>query len=297
MHLGIGEVAALFAALVWASSTLLYKRFSHSLSPLQLNVSKGVLAGLMMLIAVIITQDWQIPEFKESWYWLIASGIIGIAIGDSAYFAALRNIGPARTLIVESFAPVIAGILNIVILGSYLSLQAWFGILLTIIGVLIALKPKHILPQIERGIYYKGVLFALLAAFCQATGMVMSKGAMNIEQTSSLWAALIRLFSGTFCVAIIVACLKEHNLKQSIRLHNVEGKTWLFIAVFFGTFIGLWLQLLSVKHTDPAIAQTVFATAPLMVMTLGLIKNEPITANMVGGGVLAFVGVGALLLG
>ncbi|MBD1582762.1 DMT family transporter [Pseudoalteromonas sp. S16_S37] len=297
MQLGIGEIAALAAALVWASSTLLYKRFSHSLSPLELNVNKGLLAAGMMLFAIIVTQDWQAPSYIHSWYWLIASGVIGIAIGDSAYFAALRNIGPARTLIIESFAPAIAGILNIVMLGSYLSWQAWFGIFITIVGVLIALKPKQILPDLERSIYVKGILFALLAAFCQAAGMVMSKGAMNTEQNSSLWAALIRLLSGTFSVAVLVFFVKEHSLVKAVSIHKIDGKGWLLAAIFFGTFIGLWLQLLSVKHTDPAIAQTIFATAPLMVMTIGFIKKEPVTANMLLGGLLALVGVGVLLLG
>ncbi|BBN81742.1 hypothetical protein PA25_17270 [Pseudoalteromonas sp. A25] len=297
MQIGIGELAAIMAAFVWASSTLLYKRFSHSLTPFELNVSKGVIAGVMMISAIIVMQDWQAPGNVQSWYWLISSGVIGIAIGDSAYFAALRNIGPARTLIIESFAPAIAGLLNIVMLGTYLSLQAWLGIVVTIVGVLIALKPRQILPDLERRIYIKGICFALLAALCQAAGMVMSKGAMNVEQTSSLWAALIRLLSGTFCVAIIVVLLKEHSFKHAIRIHEVDGRGWLLTAIFFGTFIGLWLQLLSVKHTDPAVAQTIFATAPLMVMTIGFIKKEPVTVNMVLGGILAVIGVGVLLLG
>ncbi|NOU49315.1 EamA family transporter [Pseudoalteromonas sp. JBTF-M23] len=296
MQLGIGEVAALVAALVWASSTLLYKRFSHSLSPLELNVNKGMLAAIMMLLAIIVTQDLHAPSAIQSWYWLIASGVIGIAIGDSAYFAALRNIGPARTLIIESFAPAIAGILNIIMLGSYLLWQAWLGIVITIVGVLIALKPKQLLPELERTIYVKGILFALLAAFCQAAGMVMSKGAMNAEQSSSLWAALIRLLSGTFSVAVLVFLLKEHSLIKAVSFHKIEGRGWLLSAIFFGTFIGLWLQLISVKYTDPAIAQTIFATAPLMVMTIGFVRKEPVTANMVLGGLLALLGVGVLLL-
>ncbi|OHU87999.1 MULTISPECIES: DMT family transporter [Pseudoalteromonas] len=295
--MGIGESAAILAAGVWASSTILYKRFSHHLSPLELNLCKGLIAGFMMLVAMLALQDWQSPQQISSWYWLIASGILGIAIGDSAYFAALRNVGAARTLIVESFAPAIAGLLNILMLGVYLSLQAWLGIVITTVGVLIAVKPKQLLPTVEKQIYYKGLSFALLAALCQAAGMVMSKGAMQEEGVSSLWAALIRLLSGTFAVALVIAWMREHNLGRAIRVRGVEGKRWLFVAIFFGTFIGLWLQLVSVKYTDPAIAQTIFATAPLMVMTIGFAKREPITFNMVLGGCLALVGVAVLLLG
>ena len=85
-------------------------------------------------------------------------------------------------------------------------------------------------------------------------------------------------------------------MKQTITLDGISQKQWLFVAVFFGTFIGLWLQLISVKHTDPAIAQTIFATAPLMVMTIGALRKEPVTRNMILGGIIAFSGVALLVL-
>ena len=295
--MGLGEIAAISAAVVWASSTLIYKRFSHHLSPLQLNVSKGVIASAIMLLILLIIPAGPLPQIALSWVWLIVSGILGIAIGDSAYFAALRNIGPARTLVIESLAPAIAGLLNIVLLGVWLNQIAWLGITITTIGVLIAIKPRHPLPKIKQNIYLKGIAFALLAASCQAAGIVMSKGAMNAEQIGSLWAAFIRLFSGTFIVACCVACLKAQSLTQAITLKGISQKQWLFTAVFFGTFIGVWLQIISVQLTDPAIAQTIFATAPLIVMTLGAINKEPVTKNMIIGGLMAFSGVALLVLG
>ncbi len=293
--MGIGELAAISAAVVWAFSTLLYKTFSHHLSPMQLNVSKGLLATSMMVLVIVLTGDIAIPQHTHTWLWLIASGVIGIAIGDSAYFGALRNIGPARTLVIESLAPALAGMLNIILLGHFLSMLAWLGIIVTSVGVIIAISPQQNLQPVDKRHYFIGVSLALLAALCQATGMVMSKGAMNTESMSSLWAALIRLVSGTLSVALVVAIIKHSDLYQAIRLKGIDNKHWLLVAVFFGTFIGLWLQLASVKYTDPAIAQTIFATAPLIVMTIGFVKREPVSTKMIFGGLLALVGVGILL--
>ncbi|WP_247687282.1 DMT family transporter [Pseudoalteromonas luteoviolacea] len=297
MIVGIGEIAAFCAAAVWAFSTLLYKRFSHHLNPLELNVAKGVIASALMGVILLLTWDSQLPTSHISWGWLIASGIVGIAIGDSAYFAALRNIGPARTLVIESLAPAIAGLLNIALLGVYLSATAWLGILVTTLGVVIAVKPSQKLPKLDKDIYRKGVLFALGAATCQAAGMVLSKGALNNGDISSLWAAMIRLAAGTLVVAMIVAVIKHSSLTRAITLKGIEGKAWLFAAVFFGTFIGLWLQLVSVNNTDPAVAQTIFSAAPLMVMTMSLIRREHVTRAMILGGITALVGIVLLLKG
>ena len=59
--LGLGELFAILAAIVWAVSTLLYKGFSHHLSPMQLNISKGLLASTLMLGVILLTQDSALP--------------------------------------------------------------------------------------------------------------------------------------------------------------------------------------------------------------------------------------------
>lgn len=78
-------------ALSWAVATLIFNRFSHHLSALQMTLTKGVIAATLMGLTL-----WLWPEplhdlpFRPAAF-LALSGFIGIAIGDSAYFAALRR--------------------------------------------------------------------------------------------------------------------------------------------------------------------------------------------------------------
>ncbi|MFA0070210.1 DMT family transporter, partial [Vibrio breoganii] len=66
---------------------------------------------------------------------LAISGVIGIAIGDSAYFAALKRIGANKTLLLESLAPPLSGVLAIMFLGAALTLQSWLGVVITTLAV------------------------------------------------------------------------------------------------------------------------------------------------------------------
>ena len=95
----IGELAAIGAAIVWACATWIYGQFGHRFSAMQLNIVKGVVAsGMMLLVMPLIPM----PEFELSanHFWILAiSGVIGIAVGDSAYFAALKRIGANKTLV------------------------------------------------------------------------------------------------------------------------------------------------------------------------------------------------------
>lgn len=286
----LGEIVALIAAFSWAFSTYLYKQFSHQLSPFELNVSKGVLSSLLMLAIIFILQDTAIPSMPQVWLWLVLSGVVGIALGDSAYFAALKLLGPARTLVVESLAPIFVVIINLVFFSVSLSSQSYLAITLTTIGVVIALYPNGTV-DLQPKHYMSGIGFALTAALCQALGMILTKHAVSYGEYSTWWAALIRLFSGTFVVGMLVAFLRHHSLLNALSLRGVSNKAWLFIAIFFGTFLGVWLQFVAVKFTDPAIAQTLFATSPLIVMTIALCKGERFTRTMVIGGLLAFSGV------
>lgn len=286
----LGEIVALLAALSWAFSTYLYKQFSHQLTAFELNVSKGVLSSFLMIGVLLITQDTALPSAPQVWWWLILSGVIGIAIGDSAYFAALKQLGPARTLVIESLAPVFVVLINLSFLSVSLSTQSYLAIVLTTCGVIIALYPTGQL-EMSRKQYALGIGFALTAACCQAIGMILTKQALSYGEYSTWWAALIRLFCGTFVIGMLIAVLRHHSLTSALSLRGVSSKSWLFVAIFFGTFLGVWLQFVAVKFTDPAIAQTLFATSPLIVMSVALCKGERLTKWMLIGGLLAFSGV------
>jgi drug/metabolite transporter (DMT)-like permease len=58
---------------------------------------------------------------------LALSGVIGIGLGDTAYFAAINRLGPRRALLLETLAPPIAALLALVFLQEALSLRAWLG--------------------------------------------------------------------------------------------------------------------------------------------------------------------------
>lgn len=88
--MGIG--AALLAALFWAIATRMFSKLGKTLNPAGLNSVKSILAVLLLLLtlagrSLLTGQSWinlQTPEF----IFLAVSGVLGIGIGDTAYFGA-----------------------------------------------------------------------------------------------------------------------------------------------------------------------------------------------------------------
>ncbi|NRF27225.1 DMT family transporter [Vibrio coralliilyticus] len=291
-----GEIAALSAAVVWALATWIYSQFSHHFSAMQLNIVKGVAASGMMLVVM----PWvEMPTMAISSIHLAilaVSGIIGIAVGDSAYFASLKRIGANKTLLLESLAPPLSGVLALVALGSVLPLQSWLGVLLTTLAVtFVIFQPDASGEQTN----WSGVGFGLLASVCQASGVVISHYALVAGDLPPLLGALIRLSVGVLAVAMVIV-LFEQKAFSSMRKHlgqlTKSAFLWLLGAIFVGTFLALWLQQIALKHANPAIAQTLIATSPLFMLFIYMLKGEKVTAKSIIGTLAAVGGISLFFL-
>ena len=59
-----------------------------------------------------------------------------------------------------------------------------------------------------------------------------------------------------------------------------------------GPFIGVTLSLYALKHTQAAVATSIFACSPLLAVVLGArFHGEPLTARIAGGALLTVAGV------
>ncbi len=288
----LGEISALSAAAVWAIATWIYSQFSHQFSALQLNIIKGCIASIMMALVLPIAVT--IPSELSTHHLVIlaVSGIIGIAIGDSAYFAALKRIGANKTLLLESLAPPLSGIIALVFIGSVLPLQSWFGVLITTIAVtFVILQPN---ADNSSQINWSGIGFGLLASVCQASGVVISHYALVAGDLPPLLGALIRLTVGVLAVVAIIIFVENKpfsKILDNFRQLTQKAFLTLLLAIFVGTFLALWLQQSALKYASPAVAQTIIATSPLFMLGICALKGERVTLKSLLGTLAAIGGI------
>ncbi|MBD1577478.1 DMT family transporter [Vibrio sp. S11_S32] len=296
----LGEITAIAAALVWASSTWLYGQCSHHFSALQLNMIKGVLASTMMLLVMPLLP---LPELHISSKYigvLAVSGMVGIAVGDSAYFAALKRIGPNRTLLLESLAPPLSGVLALALLGTSIGLQSWLGIIITTLAVAFTLfQVRTSATMRDESVSRSGIGFGVLASFCQAFGVVISHYALVEGNLPPLLGAFIRLSIGVLSLMLVVGFIEPKpfsSILQGWKQLKPRAMWVLLAAIFFGTFIALWLQQVALKFANPAVAQTLMSTSPLFILMISFIKGESISARTLIGTLMALGGIALFFL-
>lgn len=284
-----GEISALTAALFWAIASVYYADISKKIGALNLNLVKGVAAIALMVLTLLAGSIAGISGVNlnsvgtisaHGWLLLLVSGLIGIAIGDTAYFACLKRIGAQNGLMLESTSPLIAALLALFFYAEYLPVHAWSGIVLTTIGVILVVKLSSGSAQYRNST--AGILFGLLAATGQATGIVLSRMALDGQQVEPLAGGLIRLSAGVLALCCWVFLKHAVTGKTTRRPTTVpfsraigrlkEKGTWLnlAIAVVLGTYLAIWLQQLAVKSTSAGGAQALLGTSPLFAILIAV---------------------------
>ncbi|MGF1754643.1 DMT family transporter [Vibrio makurazakiensis] len=292
----VGEFAAIGAAVVWAGATWIYGQFGHRFSALQLNIVKGIVASGMMLVVMPFLPMPDL-ELSPAHFWVLAfSGVIGIAIGDSAYFASLKRIGANKTLLLESLAPPLSGVLALTFLGAALTLQSWLGVIITTLAVtFVVFQPNNSGEKTA----WSGIGFGLVASVCQASGVVISHYALVAGDIPPLLGALIRLSVGVAAVMLLIPWVERKpfsSMVTNLKSMHSRDKLWLLSAIFVGTFLALWLQQVALKHANPAIAQTLIATSPVFILVIYALKGERVSRNSIIGTLVALGGISLFFL-
>jgi drug/metabolite transporter (DMT)-like permease len=291
----IGEIAGLGAAFAWAVGTVLFRRLGATIPPLALNLYKGVTAiAILSCVLALRSEGWSDVD-GYSFGLLIVSGVIGIGIGDTAFFASLNRLGERRTvLMAETLAPPIAMLIALATLSEVLHFTAFIGIAITISGVAWVIVEQTSQTSANASELKSGIAYGLLAALCQAIGAVLSRAALTQSEVGPLMSSIIRIIGGLCILLVWMPLTGNAYIPQSVRIE----KPWraILLATLTGTCVGIFLQQLSLQHTQAGIAQTLIATSSLFILPLVAIRGEAISLRACIGAVIAIIGVALLFL-
>ncbi len=307
-----GELAALSGAFLWAVASMIYTRVGRAVPAAEMNLLKNLVAMAMLGLTLLVVGEALPPAAGPAVVLLLVSGVVGIGLGDTAYFETLNAVGPRQALLLETLAPPMAAVLALVFLGEKLQPGAWLGIAVTILGVTWVVTervprsrasqeagalPGGTVPEAGAGgarQLRRGLVFGLVAALAQAGGAVLSRAAFLEADVSSLWSAFLRLAAGALLLGVWMA-LSRGRVGGWLRQPGATGIAGrLFAAITLGTYLALWLQQVSLKLVPAGVAQTLFATSPLFVLPFAAWQGERVTLRAVLGACVALAGVGLL---
>jgi len=289
-----GALAALAAALCWTLASFCWRRLPSSLGASELNLLKNTL-GLALLLPLQLLHWQALPA--GAWLLMGASGVLGIAAGDSLFFAALRRLGTRRTLTIEAAAPVVTTLAGLALLAEWPSRSQLLGLALVSAAVLLAARRQRGAgaAQAPPALSSQGVLLALLAVLCASGGALLARRVLAAQLISPWQAASIRLGAATLvqlplAPALLAAASGGVGPRPARRRWP-----WVLLATLLGTTLGIALQQSALARLPLGQAMTLMATAPAMAVLLApLDRDRPGFSGLLAA-LLAALGVWLVL--
>lgn len=265
----IHELAALAAALCWAVTGLMSATPVAVLGPFGFNLIRqsmvtAMLAGFVLATGRLAGVDW------SGLGPLVLSGLVGILLGDTMLFFALRRLGPRRTGAMFALNAPMAALAGWAFLGETISVIGWLGVLVCTIGVAMAVLGRpgrsgsHRFEALH-GPVWQGVALGLLAAAGQAGGSLIARPVMAQGFDPAL-GSLIRV--GVAVAGLAVIMVFRHPMTR------VQGRMTPALTLqiagsgFIAMAVGMTLLLFALQGGKVGIVSTLSALSPVLMLPI-----------------------------
>ena len=293
-----GEAAGLLTSLFFAINSVFITKAGQQVGAVVSNRTRVAFAlvYLVMLNLIFYQQPLAFQADAKRWAWLSLSGLVGLALGDAFLFQCYLSIGPRLGNLLLSLSPVIATLEAWTFLHEGLRAGQVLGIVLALAGIVwVVLERSNGREPVPHHVTW-GIIFGILSAVCQATGLVFSRQGLY-DHFPPIQANAIRMLAAA--IALWAIALIQGQIGQtvgSLRAHPNAFK-FLIAAGLIGPVLGVSLSLLAVQNAEVGVASTLTSLTPVFMLPISaLVFKEQLKWQAIAGTMLAMVGVALLFL-
>jgi drug/metabolite transporter (DMT)-like permease len=331
----LGQIIAIAVAVSWTVTALSFEFAGKRIGSLSVNVWRVVVGFVLLGGLLLFTTGSFMPAHADgnTWLWMSLSGAVGFVFGDFCLFYSYLLITARFSQLLMTLAPPFAALFGWMMLGESLTLMAVVGMLVTLLGIAISILKRDTSrgesdalvagtsnmavvvagPDTKKRktgltvqLPLKGILLGIGGALGQGLGIVLSKKGMVFYEAAAegtpvfdyipFAATQMRVIAGIVGFVIIIAL--SGRAKAATKALKDNKAMWAVLAgSIFGPFLGVSLSLMAVQHTNTAVASTIMATTPILILLpYILLYKKRVTKAEVIGAIISVVGVSLFFL-
>lgn len=286
-----GIFAAILSAMSWALCSVIFKKLTEKLEPVAMTFIKALISTFLLFILILLTKN-QLNIGTQNILAVASSGILGIAIGDSLFFAALSRLSPLNlSIIIFVFPYFLSGLFGVIFLKEIPSILSVFAILTIISGLAFLIFPVENDKKIKTKI--SGIVMGILSVFCTVYSMVILKPVLI--NYSSLTVTMYRMLFSTLVLFIFGLFSKKIFLWVKTLIQDKIYSLKLTGTVTIATFGGFWLSLVAIKHSQLVIASSLMSLEPFFILLFMILLQKYTPKKKEYFGIFAII-LGIILL-
>lgn len=293
----VGTLASLTCAATWAIASLIFAAAltRTSASALSLSLVKSVIATPVLLAATFVF-GYGLPTAAGHGGALVLTSVLGLVAADTAYLASIKRLGVQRGVLLIPLVPSSTALLAFIVLGESLGVLALLGGVLTLTGIVVAVRQptatnRSVAESSAVGV--TGVVLATVYVLTQAASNVLLK--QVLDDAVAVHVAVLRLLVAVPIMAVM-AGLWGGGAAGIMPLVRGQLGRLVVVAALVGTAFGIWLGSVGTQRLPVGIATTLAATTPVFTLLIARMRGDVVTGRAVLGAVVAVCGVGLLAL-
>lgn len=243
--------------------------------------------------------------------WFVLSGVVGMGLGDVAFFGALPRLGSRLTImLMQCLSVPVAIAVEWAWLGTRLTAGQVGAAAVVLAGIAVALMPTRRDPPRVR-VRWSGVGLGVLAAVGQGVGAVLSRKGFELataggQPIDGLSAAFPRVVGGLAVTLVWYAAWRAARAGSGPRgaaaaeASASPGRGWWWVLAhgLAGPVLGMGTFQLALAHAPSGLVLPITATTPLVVIPFAYwLEGERATRRSLVGGAIAVAGAVGLAVG
>ncbi|MDM7916355.1 MAG: DMT family transporter, partial [Candidatus Eisenbacteria bacterium] len=248
----------------------------------------GFSLPLLFLTCVIAGVDPFRHAPAQDFAYLIASGVIGIALSDTLFHKSLNLIGAGVTAIVDTFYAPVTVLLAFLLLGERVGVRDIAGMLLIMAAILLSATLTPPRGQ-TRAQLIEGIAIGIAGLVLLAIGIVIVKPVLN--RSPVFWVALVRQAAGV--VFLLGAALASRDRARILSVFR-PSRVWRHTVpgTVLGSYLSLVFWIAGMKYTMASVAAILNQSSTIFILLFAiLLLGERATRRKIAAAILAFAGL------
>lgn len=249
-----------------------------SLTSMQVAALRISVAGIAMA-PLIRSNDWQ--KVKSKLHYFAIGGIVGSGIPAFLFTLAQTNISSSLAGALNGLTPLFALLIGILFLKAEANKRQLLGVFVGLIGAFLLLFHKGFGGQIWH------TSLVVLATLCYGINVNIIK--YKLAEFNPLLVAALPLAIASTLTTIYLAYSGIYFDFNSAAFNKSLLAT--IALALIGTAFSLYLFNILIQQTSAVFASSVTYLIPIVAMVWGLLDNETISINQIGGLVCILIAI------